>query len=156
PRQVRKTVGRPAVAVLLVLLAVSPLAARTITLTAEDCDMMAVLSPQAPRSSWAATRLSPGVVDASQGLQMDQNMTLLMRFPLTKIPKGQRITKAELTFKAEYLDGKPKMHLRRVLAEWGPGVCHLYRRTVPKKVAWAQPGGRGGATDLANKESASV
>jgi hypothetical protein len=48
------------------------------------------------------------------------------------------------------------MHLRRVLAEWGPGVCHLYRMTVPKKVAWAQPGGRGGATDLANKESASV
>jgi hypothetical protein len=139
-----------------VLLIVSPLAARTITLTAEDCDMMAVLSGQAPRSSWAGVRYAPGVLDTAHQLQMYQGNTLLLRFPLDKIPKGQRITKAELTLKAEFLDGKPKLRLRRVLAEWGPGVCHLYRMTYPKKVEWAQPGGRGGATDLANKESTSV
>ena len=145
-----------ALAALLVLLAAGPLAARTITLTAEDCDRMAVTSPQAPRASWAATRLAPGVLDTAHQLQMYREMTFLLRFPLDKIPKGQRITKAELTIKADHRDGEPKLILRRVLAEWGPGVCHLYRMTLPKKVEWAQPGARGGATDLANKTSATV
>jgi hypothetical protein len=142
-------------AALLVLLAAGPLAARTITLTAEDSDLMAVTSAQAPRASWAA-RLTPGVLDTTQGLQMFQEMTLLIRFPLDKLPRGQRITRAELTLKSQHKDGEPTLHLRRVLAEWGPGVCHLYRMTLPQKVKWAQPGARGGASDLANKETAKL
>jgi hypothetical protein len=147
---------RAACGLIAVLLAASPLAARTITLTAEDCDQIAVLSPVAPRVSWGVTRHAAGVFDTTHQLQLYQNTTLLIRFPLDKIPKGQRITKAELTFKAEYKDGEPKAQLRRVLAEWGPGVCHLYRMTYPKKVEWAQPGGRGGATDIASKVTATV
>ena len=145
-----------ALAGLLVLLTACPLAARTITLTADDCDRMAVTAPQAPRASWAATRLAPGVLDTAHQLQLYQGMTFLLRFPLDKIPKGQRITKAELTLKADFKDGEPKLLLGRVLADWGPGVCHLYCRTLPKRIEWAQPGGRGSATDVANKPSATV
>lgn len=128
--------------------------ARTLTLTAEECDQIAVLSAKAPRLSWASCQHGPGIYDAAYQLQMFKDVTLLMRFPLQRIPKNQRITKAELTVKVEHKDSNPKLHMRRLLVEWGPGVCHLYRMTEPRKVKWQEPGARGVATDRANRDSA--
>jgi hypothetical protein len=130
------------------------LSARTITLTAEDCEQMAVISEQAPRLSWAPIQMSPGVYTNHQ-LQWHPHMTVLIRFPIEQIPKGQNITKAELTMPTEYIGGgKPQVNVHRILTEWGAGVCHQYRLVYPKKVEWDKPGCRGVASDRANKVSA--
>ena len=144
----------PLTALLLLGLLAGPAAARTITLTAEDCDRAAVLSEKAPRLSWAVFQAAPGVYDTTGSLQVFRDITVLLRFPLDAIPKGQRITKATLTVRASHVDGGPKLLVRRVLADWGTGVCHSYRRAAPEKVGWAVPGGRGDATDRAAKVSA--
>jgi hypothetical protein len=141
-------------AMLTALLLASPVDARTITLTADDCDQMAVLSPKVPRLGWAAIQANVGVYSAENSLQLFPDMSLLMRFSLRAIPKDQRITKAELTIPTDYVAGKPDLSVRRLIAEWGIGVCHLYRQTYPQKVEWTQPGGRGAATDRHNKDSA--
>src|SRR5687768_6543262 len=98
---------RPLLAVSLLALAALPAAARTITLTAEDSDRAAVLSDKAPRVSWASFRAAAGVFDTTHELQMYREHALLLRLPLDKIPKGQRITKAELTVRASNVDGAP-------------------------------------------------
>jgi hypothetical protein len=144
---------RGLLAVGLVALLVGPLPARTITLTADDCDQMAVLSARAPRLGWAVTQAGAGVFYTIPQLQLYPDMALLMRFPLDKLPKGQRITKAELTLTAEYVAGAPQIGVRRLLADWGPGVCQRYRRTFPKKEEWAEAGGRGTPGDRAAKDS---
>lgn len=144
-----------ALALALLFMVASTARARTITVTAEDCDRMAILAAHAPRLGWAGFQPSgPGVFTANGQLQFKNDMALLMRFPLTQIPKGQRVTKAELTVEPTYVAGTPEFHLRRLLADWGHGVCHLYRQTYPKKLEWAQPGGRGASTDRALKDTA--
>ncbi len=139
----------------LMFLAATALEARTITLTGEDCDAMAVTSAKAPRASWASMLSAQGVLNAEGQIQLFVDMSILLRFPVEKaIPKDQRITKAELTLEANYLAGNlTEIHVRRLLAEWGTGVCHQYRLTYPKKIEWAQPGGRGGNTDRTNKDT---
>ena len=132
--------------------------ARTITLTAESCDQMACLSANAPRLSWAMIQSGPGVFNAHPQFQFSGKQALLMRFPFTDIiPKGQRITKAEFTINPTYLAGTAAhVQIRRVLAEWGTGVCHQYRLTHPQKLEWSQPGGRGAGTDRAAKDTALI
>lgn len=131
---------------------------RTITVTAEDCDQMACISANAPRLSWAMYQPAPGVFNAQPQFQWFSKQALLMRFPITDIvPKGQRITKAELTIHPTYMAGTvAHVHVRRILAEWGTGVCHDYRMTLPQKLEWAQPGGRSAGTDRHNKDSAII
>jgi hypothetical protein len=140
----------------LPFLLATPLQARTITLTAEDCDQMAAISALAPRVSWAMHRLNENGYNSQDQLVWSNQVSLLMRFPFSElIPKDQRITKAELTIPAAaLLGGVPEIHVRRILAEWGTGVCHKYRMVHPQKVEWAEPGGRGNSTDRANKSSA--
>ncbi len=146
--------GRLMLAGLMLLASAAPLGARTITLTAEDADRMAVLDPRSPRLSWAAYRVAADAVVSGPNLQLFNNMAVLIRFPLDRIPKDQRIVKAELVLpRAEHVDNPPRLELRRLQADWGPGVCHIYRMTVPQKVEWAQPGGRGPG-DRAEKISA--
>jgi hypothetical protein len=142
--------------VFLLLATVAPLPARTITLTAEDCDQMAAISADAPRLSWAMTPSVNGVFNAQPEVRWNSKIGVLMRFPFNDlIPKGQRVTKAELTLTATFLDARePKVTVRRLLAEWGTGVCHQYRIASPFKVEWTQAGGRGAATDRAAKDSA--
>jgi len=141
-------------AVILFLLT-SPLFARTISLTAEDCDEMASISSQAPRLSWVMGPSADGIFNTQPTLYWHSNIALLMRFPVKElIPKGQRVTKAVLTIPPNYIAGTPEIHARRILAEWGTGVCHQYRMTYPQKLEWNQPGGRGGATDRHVKSSA--
>jgi hypothetical protein len=151
------TSGRPLPCPLLAglpaLLCAATATARTITLTAEDADQMAVIDARAPRLSWAAVRPDVGVFNATPQLQLYDKMAVLIHFPLDRIPRGQRILKAELTIKVEYVDQAPKLSVRRLLAEWGSGVCHLYRMTFPAKVPWGEPGGRGSA-DRVDKATA--
>jgi hypothetical protein len=144
-------------AILLVGLAPSSLPARTITLTTSDCDEMAVLFALAPRMSWGMKQLGSGIFNTQPTLDWSGKVTLLMRFPVDElIPPGQRITKAQFTIVAGYVYSLPVIQIRRVLAEWGPGVCYQYRMTYPKKLEWAQPGARGAAVDRTARDSAVI
>jgi hypothetical protein len=150
-------VGRPPLWLLAPALLVAlagPLPGKTLTLTAEDCDQMAVLNAKAPRASWAAILAAEGTYNIESQLQLFPDMAVLLRFPLEAIPPDQRITRAQLTIACEYVAGTPEVSVRRLLADWGHGVCHLYRTTYPKKVEWNKPGGRGASTDRAAKDSA--
>lgn len=128
--------------------------ARTITITAEASDRIACISASVPRMSWAPIQHGPGIFDTAQQLQFRPGMALLIRFPLDTLPVGQRIVKAELSLHVQYAGGTSRLQVRRLLAEWGLGVCHQYRRTHPDKVEWSQPGGRGAGTDRAARDSA--
>lgn len=141
-------------ACILIPMLASLASARTITLTADDADEMASISPLAPRLSWVMGP-QPGVFNTQPTLYWESRIALLMRFPITDhVPKGQRVTKAELTIIPNYVAGAVNIQVRRLLAEWGTGVCQQYRMTYPKKVEWNQPGGRGAGTDRTAKDTA--
>jgi hypothetical protein len=138
---------------IVLLIAAAPLSARTIVLTDEDCDDMAVISEDTPNLSWAMYESSTSVW-SNYVMQFTSKRAVLIRYPLDKIPKGQRITSAEWVVPLTYIAGTPHWHLRRVLVDWGIGVCHKYRQTYPKKVKWSKPGARGISSDRALKPTA--
>src|SRR5262249_55197897 len=139
--------------VISLMVGLAPLEARTISLTTEDADEMASISALAPRLSWVMGPANP-VQNTQPTLYWSHSIALLVRFPVKHlIPQGQRIRKAELMLHSTYVAGKPEVHVRRLVTEWGTGVCHQYRMTYPMKVEWSQPGGRGNA-DRNNKDSA--
>lgn len=131
--------------------------ARTIELTDYDVDRIAVLSPEAPLSGWAASEVIAGQFSTSL-LDLKADRVLLMRFPLDRIPAGQRIVRAEWIVPVDLLagGGSPKLHVRRIIGPWGKGVCHDFRTRVPKPVPWKQPGAKGVATDRAARPTAVV
>ena len=130
------------------------LARRTITITADDCDRMAVISATTPRLGWSS-ELGTRMYHTYVQLHLYANMGVLIRYPLDRIPKGQRITKAEWTIPHSYTGGAlQRMQVRRIMTEWGTGVCHEYRTIYPKKLEWARPGGLGANADRANQASA--
>ncbi len=140
--------------VFMSLVFASTVSARTITITAESCDEMACISALVPRLSWAMGGDNK-INNAHGTLYFNSNTALFLRFPIKDlIPKGQRITKAELTIAPNYIAGIPEINVRRLLAEWGSGVCYQYRMTYPQKIEWSQPGARGNSSDRANKNSA--
>lgn len=125
--------------------------AKTIILTDIDCERMAFIQAQAPLWSWGGYEANIGVQSTSQ-FYMTNTRAFLICFPLERIPKGQRILNAELTFVSGIQSaGDQKLHLRRILADWGAGVCWKYRTTQPNKTEWAQQGGRGPGRDRAAK-----
>jgi hypothetical protein len=130
----------------------APLRAKTIHVTDLDCERMAVISPDAPEMSWAANESPPGLHTTKYTLYLKTGKAFLIVFPLDGIPKGQRITQAELTVPIPSVVGTQRLTVRRVLGDWGPGVNHKYRRQTPKKVEWDKPGATS-ATDLAAKAS---
>lgn len=139
---------------MIVALLPSQLSARTITLTDSDCELIAVICSQAPRSGWAA--FPAGLGDFSTYLlDIQSTRSFLIKYPLDGIPPGQRIVKAEWTLPLNYLNqvGEQRLDVRRMTSEWGPGVCHQYRMTAPKKLEWAEPGARGVGTDRAARPS---
>ena len=144
------------VAALTVLLLAAPASARTITLTAEDCDQIAVICAKAPRLSWAVTQNAAGTFDTIPQLQMFGHLqqAVLIRFPVEQIPRNQRVTKAELTLQVTHVDQKARLRVRRLQAEWGAGVCHEYRMAYPQKLEWSQPGAQGSPADRAAKDTA--
>jgi hypothetical protein len=141
---------------LVALLTQGALSARTIELSDADCERMAAIAEEAPRLSWAGYEPYTGCFDATW-LDMQPSRAFLIRYPLDKIPKGQRITKAEWVVPVQLTSaGEQRLHIRRILAEWGPGVCHQYRMARPNKVEWKQAGARGASSDRAPKDSALV
>ena len=140
----------------LVLCCASTASARTIVLTDEDCEDMAAITALAPRISWAGISYGPGEFINSQ-IDISAKTSFLIRYPMDKIPKGQRVTKAELTVPFVY--GTPtgvRTQVRRLLVDWGPGVCHQYRRVRPERLEWNTGGAMGLGQDRAVKATASA
>lgn len=138
-----------------VVLAMSASAlARTIELNAWDLAGFAVISSEAPRLSWVANHsgmpLDQPKYFGATSIDLYQPRQMMVRFDLSRIPKGMRVTSAELIMPVTY-QGQPttRMLMSRLTAAWGPGVCYQYRMTRPEKIAWKQPGAAGGGTDRA-------
>lgn len=136
----------------LVILALPwPLAARTIALKPEDVDLVAAITQQAPRFSWGAYESPVSIFRNAPFIGTTDN-SFFIRYPLDKIPKGQRISLAELSVPVNGVHPLPtRLYFWRVLVEWGVGVCHQFRMMRPKKEAWTVPGARGNSTDRATK-----
>lgn len=139
------------------LASTSSLAARTIELSDFDCDRMAVISPQAARSSWAMTELGPGEFTTTM-IDLRAERAFLVRFPLDRIPAGQRIARAEWIVPVDLISttSEVKLHVRRLLGDWGPGVSYEFRTQRPKPITWSQPGAKGVSTDRASQPSSIV
>lgn len=142
-------------ATVMLMLCASVAQARTIVLTDEDCEEMAAISALAPRVSWAGVSYGAGEFIDSQ-IDVTTKTTFLIKYPLDKIPKNQRITKAELTVPYALLSPAAgiRTEVRRVLVDWGPGVCHQYRRIRPERLEWKSPGAGAVGQDRAVKATA--
>jgi hypothetical protein len=150
--------GRLALAAVACLwFAAAPATARTLVLTLDDCEMTAVISSEAPRLSWAAFSYGEGTFSTVY-IDLYSTRTFLVRYPLDKIPRGQRITNAEWVLPVNLLSPatEQRLYIRRILPEWGAGVCYQYRMVRPKKLEWVTPGARGASTDRVAKPSAVV
>lgn len=127
------------------------LEAETIVLDASSCDRMAGISEAAPRQSWALCEPAKGFFSNGEAGLMP-GISLLIRFPLDQIPKNSRIVHAELVVPVIWGYGnEPRFYVWRIIADWGPGVCHLYSRTLPKKVKWTKPHAGGISSDRATR-----
>jgi hypothetical protein len=155
----KSEVGRCIAALVLFAFCCSQVSARTIELNDFDCDRMAVISPQAPRSGWAMTELGPGEFTTTL-LDIRAERAFLVRYPLTRIPEGQRIARAEWIVPVGLIStsvgGDVKLHVRRIIGGWGAGVCHEYRMLRPTPTKWSQPGASAPAADRVSQPSAIV
>lgn len=154
PRSTRRFAIPMALALGLALaLCAVPAHAKTIILTAQDADRVAAIADVAPRMSLCFFETWPGTMYMNQ-VGVSQGRSVLMRYNLASIPAGQRITHAEWVLPVTSFSGsEPRFYAWRMIAEWGPGVCHLYRVTLPKKVEWVRPGARGHSSDRATRPS---
>jgi hypothetical protein len=138
----------------LLLLAAGSAGARTVILEGTAIDRAAAINEDAPRLGWAAHSSKPGVFDTGN-LMIDSRTAFLLRFDLSSIPKGQRISRAELIVPVGNGWGADlRFYLWRVSAEWGRGVSWQYRTTRPKTNEWAKAGGRAPGVDRALRPSA--
>jgi len=138
------------------LLLAGALSARTIVLTDDDCPRMAAIAAEAPRLGWAATEMSPGSF-MTYYLDLIPTRGFLIYYPLDRIPKGQKVTNAEWEIPVSALSaGEPRLYVRRIVGDWGVGVCHEYRSVRPTKVPWNVPGAKGASLDRALKPTAVV
>ncbi len=131
--------------------------AKTIILTDNDCEQIASISADAPRMSWAGT--ANNVADfGNNSIDLSPKSSFLIRYPLEKIPPGQRITKAEWIVPHVLVSpaNGARLQVRRCLQEWGAGVSHLFRMTRPQKLEWSKPGAHGLGQDRAAKATASA
>jgi hypothetical protein len=140
-----------------VLLALSSSAlGRTLILTDEDCEKMAFISAEAPQLSWACYEVETGTFSTS-ALDFSPNRAFLIRYPIERVPKRQKIVKAELEFTTTLQPAaEQRLHLRRVVAEWGTGVTWKYRMQRPRKLEWKEAGARGVSSDRATKATAII
>jgi hypothetical protein len=129
------------------VLATGSLSARTIVVTDEDCERMAMISPEFPRQSWVLASVGPGVTTTQSTLPLYKDRAFLICLPIDKIPKGQRITKAELVVPVYQLEGNQRVNIRRIVKDWGVGVCNDFRAQRPKKEEWSKPGARDTTAD---------
>src|SRR4051794_19275191 len=102
------------------------LPAKTIVITDADCERMAFIQAGAPRWSWGGYDVTTTSQSTGQ-FYMYNDRAFLICFPLERIPKGQKIVKAELSFTTGLQTrGENRLHLRRILAPWGAGVSWQY------------------------------
>ena len=117
---------------------------------------MAAIDEVAPRQSWAAY-LPWTATYYTSAVEIVHGRSFLIRFSFDQVPPGQRITHAECVVPVRTYSGtEPRFYVWRILADWGPGVCHVYRAVLPDEVKWAVPGARGGSSDRATRPSAIV
>ncbi len=128
--------------------------ARTIVLDAQQADQMAAIHDQAQRLSWAAYAPRAGQFD-TVWLHLTAEGRFLIRYDLSAIPEGQRITHAELNLPVSAVYGSdPRLFLWRMQADWGAGVCHDYRRTDPRPQSWGMAGAKAPGRDRSMTPSA--
>jgi hypothetical protein len=126
-----------------------PAAIGCIVLTDEECRRVAAIAAEAPRLSWASGEYNAGSFQ-TRYIDVTPNRSFLICYPLDRIPKGQRITNAEWEIPVLLTSaGEQHFHVRRIVGDWGPGVCYTYRATRPEKIPWSVPGGLGSALDRA-------
>ncbi|MFW6038870.1 MAG: hypothetical protein ACOC9P_00145 [bacterium] len=113
-------------------------AAATVELDAGDISKGAAIHADAPRLSWAGNARGNGHFDAGN-LPITSKTSALLRYDLSRIPDDMKIISARWTLPTRASSGV-KLHVWRILAEWGPGVCHRYRTTQPEPVPWHTPG----------------
>lgn len=136
---------------LVLLVASRSASARTIIMDARDCDRMASIAEAAPRQSWAMNERSTGTFDTAR-VHLAPQRSLLIRFPLSKIPSKQRIAHAELLLPlVDFGGNEPRFYLWRIIANWGAGVSYLNRLAVPDVKPWVKPGARGHSSDRATR-----
>ncbi len=141
----------------LLILMSSTASAKTIVLTDADCELMAAISEDAPRMSWAAVVNANGEYGNHQ-IDLTPKTSFLIRYPLERIPPGQRITKAEwmVPYVQVYPPTGVRVQVRRILQGWGAGVSHQYRITRPNRLEWHTPGALGLGQDRAVKATAAA
>ena len=101
--------------------------ARTITIDDTHVTMMAHISPEAPHASWVGRLDSPGTF-ATSYLEMVPGRRLLIQYPLSKIPPGQRIVSAQWFIPIALAPANTqRLFIWRLLVGWGPGVCDSWR-----------------------------
>lgn len=141
-----------ALSLTLACLIAPPAHARTVLLDIEHADRIAAIDADAPRLSWAMARDRHGNPYTTH-VSLSEARSLLLRYSLEVIPSGQRIVHAELVVPVRSKGGsEPRFYLWRVLAHWGPGVCHDYRYIDDQeKLEWTRPGAAGIASDRATR-----
>jgi hypothetical protein len=134
-----------------------PVHARTLDVLDEDCERIAVISAEAPKLGWAVSQWPHrNCYTTTLDIRLRTGNAVLICFPLDQIPKGQRVRSAELQIPVWNAEGPGRITVRRILGNWGAGVCHQYRMVRPKPVAWAKPGARGVGNDCATKPTATL
>jgi hypothetical protein len=141
---------------LLLLTSALAASARTVILEGAAIDRAAAIHEDAPRLGWAAQASRPGCFD-SGNIMVTPRSSFLIRFDQSPIPKGQRITRADLIVPVLYGAGADlRFYVWRVTGEWGPGVCWQYRTVRPRTNEWARAGARGAGADRAIRPGAVV
>lgn len=143
-------------ALLVLFCSISLGVGRTLTLEGEHIERMAAITNESPLLSWPGDKPSEAKPSA-EFISLAQGRSFLFCFSLSAIPQGQRIIQAELLVPVtDYHGATVRFFLWRMLADWGDGVCHLYRTVSPQQLAWTRPGARGYASDRAARPSAIV
>ena len=138
-------------------LAVTATAAHGRTLVFSDTNLthMAVLNERSPNASWAGYEAGAGAFTSGLVTLMSGE-TILIKFPIDQIPKEHRIVHATLIFPVHSYQPGFRVSIWRMLVDWGAGVCHLYRRTIPQTESWAVPGAMGNGVDRASQPTITV
>lgn len=144
------------ISLMTILVLVESAMGRTIEGSAAWMDRVAILDERQPEESQAMLSRKEPPLEQTQ-ITLNRQRCLLVRFDLSAIPAGQRVLHAELHVPVNAFDGPlPRLHVWRMIAEWGEGVNHDDRFQTPEPLSWMIGGGRGPGVDRGLFPSASV
>jgi len=121
-------------------------------------DRFACLIEEAPLASHVTHESGANTgVFGSSVVVLNSSRSVMVRYDISAIPRGMRITNAELEIPVTYFTpADARFFVYRVLQDWGQGTSYKYRlRTPEQKIEWASPGARGGSSDRATGATAS-